>query len=237
VKRCTKCGIEKPLEGFNKSSRAKDGRQTWCKPCQSAAVMASAKKNPDAKRRADEKYRQTGGYKANRKVRREGPQRERILEQKRGSWERNKDGANRRVREARVADPERFRRYYRRQYAEGRDKILAANREWSQANREKVRAYQRLREYGLAHEDFGRMLMEQGGRCAICRTEIYPVGGTDENGNKLTVACVDHCHESGAVRGLLCTHCNKALGHFKDDPARMRTAADYIEKRRDMPRC
>lgn len=41
---------------------------------------------------------------------------------------------------------------------------------------------------------------------------------------------IDHCHTSGKIRGVLCTNCNRGLGHFKDNPQLLRLAAEYIEK-------
>jgi Recombination endonuclease VII len=75
-----------------------------------------------------------------------------------------------------------------------------------------------LRTYGLTVEDFDRRLADQHGRCAIC--------GTDEPGTKGW--CVDHDHESGAVRGLLCSPCNLAIGYMGDDPERLKAAATYL---------
>jgi hypothetical protein len=58
-------------------------------------------------------------------------------------------------------------------------------------------------------------------RCAICAT--YLIQG-DAN--------ADHDHATGVARGLLCGPCNRGIGHFQDDPARLRAAADYIERHR-----
>lgn len=79
--------------------------------------------------------------------------------------------------------------------------------------------------YGLAQDDYLAMFDQQGGVCAICRqpeTMTY-------RGNVKTL-CVDHDHETGRVRGLLCAACNFVLGKFQDDPARLRTAAEYLER-------
>jgi hypothetical protein len=72
--------------------------------------------------------------------------------------------------------------------------------------------------YGITAEDADAMLGAQGGLCAICRAA--------------PAAHVDHDHETGAVRALLCFNCNGGLGQFKDDPRVLRAAADYVEEHR-----
>jgi len=71
--------------------------------------------------------------------------------------------------------------------------------------------------YGITLVDYNTMLKKQDHRCKICDVEN-------------TCLVVDHCHASGAIRGLLCNNCNKALGFFKDSPERMVKAADYINE-------
>ncbi|WP_159083913.1 endonuclease VII domain-containing protein [Nocardioides terrigena] len=78
--------------------------------------------------------------------------------------------------------------------------------------------------YGLSHDDYLAMHDEQGGVCAICHE---PEGMTYKG--KPKALCVDHDHETGKVRGLLCAACNFALGKFRDNPALLRAAADYLE--------
>lgn len=73
--------------------------------------------------------------------------------------------------------------------------------------------------YGLSIADYCGMLSQQGGVCAIC--------GTDAPGsNGLFV--VDHDHETGAVRGLLCRNCNSLLGNAKESVSILAWAACYI---------
>jgi hypothetical protein len=85
------------------------------------------------------------------------------------------------------------------------------------------RRYELERNYGFTPEAFDQMLESQGHRCAIC--------GTDTPGGK-GAWHVDHDHDTGAVRGLLCHHCNTAIGNLKDDPELLRKAANYIESHR-----
>lgn len=68
------------------------------------------------------------------------------------------------------------------------------------------------------------LLLEQGGGCAICVIA--------ENRRRPGAALpVDHCHETGEVRGILCDECNLILGYAKDDPSTLRNASAYLERR------
>lgn len=61
----------------------------------------------------------------------------------------------------------------------------------------------------------------------VAAAHVCDLCGSDRGARKLVV---DHCHDTGINRGVLCSNCNVALGQFKDDPALMRRAADYIER-------
>lgn len=71
--------------------------------------------------------------------------------------------------------------------------------------------------YGITEADLERMLADQEGLCAICRVK--------------PAKHVDHCHETGIVRGLLCFGCNRGLGKASDDPALLRRGLSYLEAR------
>ncbi|WP_019059944.1 endonuclease VII domain-containing protein [Streptomyces prunicolor] len=203
MKTCQACKIAKPLDEFHKASKSPDGRQYRCKPCAISAARQRALDNPEAKREADRKYRQTDKYKANRKARREGPQRERILGQKREGWYRNHEANLEKLR-ARQADPE-FREKQRARYARWRKNNPRGHRKWW------LQYF-----YGVTLEQWDEMVLAQEGRCAVCSLPAELV--------------VDHCHTAQRVRELLCGLCNSGLGLFKDDPERLRAAAEYIEK-------
>lgn len=111
---------------------------------------------------------------------------------------------------------------------------------WRAANLEKARDYDRARQdrqrtgkakewqrfyrwltrHGLRPEDYDALFVKQKGLCAIC-------GRSPEEG---TFLHIDHDHETGRVRGLLCSPCNFGLGRFEDDPDRLRAAVRYLSK-------
>lgn len=101
--------------------------------------------------------------------------------------------------------------------------------EWYQRNRAKrkvaVRAWHLKDKYGLSVEEFAARVEAQGGACAVC-TDQFTVLAALFSGR--TVWHVDHDHETGAVRGVLCFRCNAGLGSFKDDPERLSRAASYL---------
>lgn len=76
------------------------------------------------------------------------------------------------------------------------------------------------RQFGITVEEYELLLRLRGGGCHICGRK-----DADSSGRKL---CVDHCHKTGKVRGLLCKACNQAIGQFKDDPDRIFSAAEYL---------
>jgi hypothetical protein len=80
------------------------------------------------------------------------------------------------------------------------------------------------RYYGITLDDYLEILEAQNGRCAIC--------GTDTPSGK-GVFHVDHCHNSGQVRGLLCHSCNVGLGHFKDQESLLLKATLYLRNHHD----
>lgn len=85
---------------------------------------------------------------------------------------------------------------------------------------ERMRAAKLRREYGLTEQAFLEMRVDQHDACAICREPF----------DARKAICVDHCHDSGNVRGLLCHQCNTAIGFLKDNPTVCRMAAEYLEQ-------
>lgn len=78
----------------------------------------------------------------------------------------------------------------------------------------------KLRRHGLTVDSFHALYEAQNMACGICREELQLTKG----------GChIDHCHETGHVRGLLCGHCNVGFGMFREDPVKLRSAAEYSE--------
>jgi hypothetical protein len=112
---------------------------------------------------------------------------------------------------------------------------IARVKRWQQENAERLNAYRRQRNalperkramrdgyyrrtFGMSADDFDALLESQGGGCAIC-------GKRPERQASLHV---DHCHDSGRVRGIVCVNCNQGLGQFGDDPELLERAAAYL---------
>lgn len=85
---------------------------------------------------------------------------------------------------------------------------------------EKNRNYSIKRRYGVSAEEYAAMLLKQGGSCAICNSTETVLGRP---------LYVDHNHNTGRVRGLLCHKCNTGLGSFRDSPLLLKAATTYLE--------
>lgn len=126
-KKCSSCGMTKPIEDFPRNRRVKDGPHSYCKPCH-----------------------------------------------------------NRR------------------------------GREFISKNHGSTRHYHLRQRYGIGIHEVHSLVDAQSGKCAICKDRA--------------ARQVDHDHQSGQVRGILCLHCNAAMGAFKDDPNLIASAIKYLER-------
>jgi hypothetical protein len=105
----------------------------------------------------------------------------------------------------------------RRRYERDRERILAKKRgDEKKLRRTRWRSLER--KYGLFQHEYEAIFTAQRGSCAICEVRRSPL-------------YVDHCHETGLVRGLLCSNCNFGVGDFADDPDRCERAAAYLRPR------
>ena len=102
---------------------------------------------------------------------------------------------------------------------------------WTKANPERHKKSLRNRmlksRYGISLKEYNTMCEQQEHKCAIC-------GCTKENNNGgIHHLAVDHCHTTGAIRGILCSNCNRGLGLLGDNIESVRKAMAYLEKHND----
>ena len=81
-----------------------------------------------------------------------------------------------------------------------------------------------LRKYNITSEMYNNILLLQNNTCPICNIE-FKISNT-----KLQRPCVDHCHTTNKVRGVLCGHCNQGIGMIKDNIETLKSAIKYLEK-------
>jgi len=93
-------------------------------------------------------------------------------------------------------------------------------------SKEQSRHYGYLRYYNITAEDYAKMFSKQDGKCAICH---QPETALDKNGETKILA-VDHCHDSGKVRELLCYACNSMLGQARDKIETLEAGIAYLKK-------
>lgn len=109
------------------------------------------------------------------------------------------------------------------------ERYAKLSRDWKAKNRDKVnkasRWYKIKAAYGLTEQEYDDLLAKQGHRCAICET-LEPKGKG--------IWHIDHCHETGKVRAILCHHCNVGLGHFQDSISLLQKAVDYVTYYREL---
>jgi hypothetical protein len=142
---------------------------------------------------------------------------------------------------------ERLRQEQKNRYEANKERYLQTQKVWWDKNKDRINKERsgnkkkytydswsaRLRRvYGITPDDYFEMLDNQSSKCLICNTDDPgPIG----RGSLSRVFAVDHCHETGKVRGLLCHKCNMGLGLFRDDPDLLHKAINYLEdsKRHD----
>lgn len=105
----------------------------------------------------------------------------------------------------REANPERAKENRRRSYLKNKEQNLAYST-----------MYNRKRRYGVTDEEYQTLLIKQNGVCAICSKTCT------------RQLALDHDHDTGKVRGLLCNSCNRGLGYFKDSQVLLGNARDYL---------
>ena len=130
---------------------------------------------------------------------------------------------------------------YAKATPEQKKKLNESTKTWRKNNPEKIREIRKrtdakrkerkrhtnlMREYGISLEQYNEFLKFQNGVCAICK---QPETQVSRHGTPLPL-CVDHCHTSGKVRGLLCRSCNLGIGNLKDSIDNLLNAILYLKE-------
>jgi hypothetical protein len=150
---------------------------------------------------------------------------------------RNAEGDKRRApyrkRKIDWSDKAQVAAYYRAYRSERPDQMRAMESRWRKGNKEKVNAIRRRyrhkyparakawtikSRYGLSPEQLEAL----GNICHACDVQLEARGKRRK--------CVDHCHDSGRVRGVLCARCNFSVGLLDNDPEKARALAAYLER-------
>lgn len=111
---------------------------------------------------------------------------------------------------------DKHKSYYQKDPPKG----VARVKKWKKENPELTRASHLRRMYGITIVQYDAMLKAQGGTCAICKKPP-----------KKRRLHVDHDHKTKRIRGLLCWHCNRALGYLRDDKDAIKAAAAYLARK------
>ena len=116
---------------------------------------------------------------------------------------------------------EKIRAYARAYYENNKEKLNVKHKAYREKNKDKKRESELKRNFGIGLHEYDLMFTEQKGKCACC--------GSHQNELTKNLA-VDHDHDTGLIRGLLCNHCNLAIGILGDNTEGLMRALNYLEK-------
>lgn len=106
-----------------------------------------------------------------------------------------------------------------------RKRRACKGKEFNEARRDTKWAGHLKRNFGITVEEYDAMLERQGGVCAICNNPE-----TKTTADRIENLSVDHCHQSGSIRGLLCRSCNRSTGQLGDTVEAVRRVLNYLIK-------
>jgi hypothetical protein len=205
TKICTRCDTEKPLFEYHSARSNKDGKQTFCKKCDN-------KRKTDTLRRKSIQSGSTRQFTlVARELRAQGLKRCSVCKEVKEfqSFYRHKNTVDGYAHCCAICVQKLGVKYYTPE--KGHAKY--------QRNKRTQKNAKLLKDFGITIDQYEEMLSTQCNLCAICN-EPSP-------GKALAV---DHDHDTGQVRALLCGNCNPAVGFVKEKPSRARAIAEYLEK-------
>lgn len=175
-----------------------------CKQCRSDYEKNSEKRKAYSKEYERTKRKRPEGYNEWHK--------ERYRVSARESRRKNADKINEKIRNERKENPEKYREY---------------DRKWRAENLMKARELDVIQKHNISYDEYKWMCDKQRGRCAICKKEETRKSRTSGQICRLTI---DHNHETGIIRELLCHNCNQVIGHCKESIKTLKKAILYLKK-------
>jgi len=112
-------------------------------------------------------------------------------------------------------------------YQNNKEEILLKVQNYKKLYPKKKRNSQLKSIFGISLKKYNLLLKKQNNKCLICKKQETV---KDFRTSKIKNLAVDHNHQTGKVRGLLCQYCNTALGYFKDDINRLENAIKYLKQ-------
>lgn len=212
MKKCPKCKQEKDKACFHRDKNRLDGLYCWCKDCNCKATGRWYKKN---RTRVNLEKRQ----KYVPKPKRVPPPIPTIkkctncqLDKPIDSFYKKSSGRYGYASYCKVCIDKKNLEYAKKHPEQVKDTYTR----WFMNNREKDNLRRQLKDFNLSKADYEAFLTKQQKLCAICSGSMKPV-------------CIDHCHTTGTIRGLLCRACNTGLGHLRDSVQLLKNALKYLE--------
>ena len=150
--------------------------------------------------------------------------REKINERQKRYRKNNKSKMSKYNKQHYIKNKEYYKQYCKQWQLDNPEKVREYVRQWRLANPEKVykiaRRSQLKKGFNITLEQYDKILVKQNFKCAICNKHMSEF--------KRALA-VDHDHETGKIRGLLCRNCNAILGYAGDNPKILLEAIDYLK--------
>ena len=207
LKQCTECKQTLIISEFHKCSRSKDGARNKCKRCRSMEIRKSYNEEDSKSRAHAQKYRRNNKKKIAVSTKKHREQNKDKLYSKTKLWkENNKDKTKKSWVEWRERNVKRRKVYKKNRRIKGLE--IMSDRK------------QNYKKYNITIEDYDKMFDEQGGVCYICHEPSL--------NQRLSV---DHNHETGKVRSLLCSRCNIWLGILENNGELFEQFKIYLKER------
>tara|TARA_R110001583_G_scaffold69502_2_gene197034 strand:- start:2070 stop:2567 length:498 start_codon:yes stop_codon:yes gene_type:complete len=150
---------------------------------------------------------------------------EKLNAQSREYYYNNKEKAKAYLKDYREANREKAKAYAKVYRKANKEKLKTKKKAWRKANPERDKSSRLKRVYNITLKERNLMLKKQNNKCKICKITFCKIKKFRND-----TACIDHCHTTNKVRGILCNMCNKGLGHFKDSTEILTNAINYLEE-------